>query len=85
MYVYICVYIYIYIYTYIMVMYDIYTYIYIYIHIHTYMHTYIHTYIKNDVFIHPFTFDCLDVPTGVTSVTTARCVRIDAIMYESQR
>ena len=25
------------------------------------------------VVLHPFTFDCADVPTGVTSVTMARC------------
>eukprot|EP00930_Biecheleria_cincta_P044453 TRINITY_DN30571_c0_g1_i2.p1 TRINITY_DN30571_c0_g1~~TRINITY_DN30571_c0_g1_i2.p1 ORF type:complete len:628 (+),score=110.60 TRINITY_DN30571_c0_g1_i2:28-1884(+) len=36
-------------------------------------------------FLHPFTFDSADVPTGVTSVTTARCMRIDAIMYQAQR
>lgn len=36
-------------------------------------------------YIHPFTFDAGDVPTGVTSVTTARCMRIDALMYQSQR
>jgi len=41
--------------------------------------------LNRDVFMHPFTFDCADVPTGVTSVTTARCMRIDAIMYQSQR
>eukprot|EP00933_Yihiella_yeosuensis_P016818 TRINITY_DN14227_c0_g1_i1.p1 TRINITY_DN14227_c0_g1~~TRINITY_DN14227_c0_g1_i1.p1 ORF type:complete len:670 (-),score=113.93 TRINITY_DN14227_c0_g1_i1:205-2148(-) len=40
---------------------------------------------SRDTFLHPFTFDCSDVPTGVTSVTTARCMRIDAIMYQSQR
>lgn len=27
------------------------------------------------VVLHPFTFDCADVPTGVTSVTMARCMR----------
>lgn len=35
--------------------------------------------------VHPFTFDCVDVPTGTTSVTTARNVRIDAILYQSNR
>jgi len=41
--------------------------------------------LNRDVYMHPFTFDCADVPTGVTSVTTARCMRIDAIMFQSQR
>ncbi|CAE8624788.1 unnamed protein product [Polarella glacialis] len=41
--------------------------------------------LSRDTFLHPFTFDCADVPTGVTSVTTARCMRIDAIMYQSQK
>lgn len=40
---------------------------------------------SNNTFIHPFTFDCRDIPTGATSCTTARNVRIDAIMYQSQR
>lgn len=40
---------------------------------------------NREVVLHPFTFDCADVPTGVTSVTMARCMRIDAILYQSQR
>lgn len=40
---------------------------------------------NRQVVLHPFTFDCADVPTGVTSVTMARCMRIDAILYQSQR
>lgn len=40
---------------------------------------------QDDPSVHPFTFDCGDVPTGVTSVTTARSMRIDAIMYQTQR
>lgn len=28
---------------------------------------------RPQVVLHPFTFDCADVPTGVTSVTMARC------------
>ncbi|CAJ1361456.1 unnamed protein product [Effrenium voratum] len=39
---------------------------------------------SSQVVLHPFTFDCADVPTGVTSVTMARCMRIDAIVYQSQ-
>mmetsp|Transcript_9291 Transcript_9291/g.20710 ORF Transcript_9291/g.20710 Transcript_9291/m.20710 type:complete len:608 (+) Transcript_9291:115-1938(+) len=35
--------------------------------------------------LHPFAFDCKELPTGKTSVTTARDVRIDALLYESQR
>ena len=35
--------------------------------------------------LHPFTFDTADVPTGVTSVTLARKLRIDAIVYQCQR
>eukprot|EP00929_Paragymnodinium_shiwhaense_P023109 TRINITY_DN14552_c0_g2_i2.p1 TRINITY_DN14552_c0_g2~~TRINITY_DN14552_c0_g2_i2.p1 ORF type:complete len:578 (+),score=119.31 TRINITY_DN14552_c0_g2_i2:89-1822(+) len=41
--------------------------------------------LREDTYVHPFTFDCKDVPTGVTSVTCARNVRIDALMYQSQR
>jgi len=41
--------------------------------------------LSHDTYLHPFTFDAADVPTGVTSVTTARCMRIDAIMYQSQK
>ncbi|CAJ1452123.1 unnamed protein product, partial [Effrenium voratum] len=40
--------------------------------------------LNREVVLHPFTFDCADVPTGVTSVTMARCMRIDAIVYQSQ-
>jgi len=43
------------------------------------------TLLEKDSFIHPFAFDCADVPTGATSVTTSRNVRIDAIMYQTQR
>jgi Ca2+-binding EF-hand superfamily protein/mRNA deadenylase 3'-5' endonuclease subunit Ccr4 len=39
--------------------------------------------LNEDTVLHPFSFDCADVPTGVTSVTTARCMRIDAIMYQA--
>jgi len=35
--------------------------------------------------LHPFGFDCKEVPTGKTSVTAARDVRIDALLYQSQR
>lgn len=35
--------------------------------------------------LHPFTFDTKDVPTDITSVTFARKLRIDAIVYQSQR
>ena len=35
--------------------------------------------------LHPFAFDCKELPTGKTSVTAARDVRIDAILYQSQR
>mmetsp|Transcript_79549 Transcript_79549/g.170526 ORF Transcript_79549/g.170526 Transcript_79549/m.170526 type:complete len:681 (-) Transcript_79549:33-2075(-) len=41
--------------------------------------------LRADTFVHPFTFDCIDVPTGPTSVTTARNMRIDALLYQSQR
>ncbi|CAE7400763.1 CCR4 [Symbiodinium natans] len=41
--------------------------------------------LNQEVQLHPFTFDCADAPTGVTSVTMARCMRIDAILYQSQR
>jgi len=34
--------------------------------------------------LHPFTFDCKELPTGKTSVTAARDVRIDALLYQSQ-
>ena len=40
---------------------------------------------NRDVVLHPFTFDTADVPTGVTSVTRARKLRIDAIVYQCQR
>lgn len=33
--------------------------------------------------VHPFSFDCADVPSGPTSVTSSRCSRIDAILYQS--
>ena len=35
--------------------------------------------------LHPFAFDCKELPTGKTSVTAARDVRIDALLYQSQR
>jgi len=35
--------------------------------------------------LHPFAFDCKELPTGKTSVTAARDVRIDALLYHSQR
>jgi len=35
--------------------------------------------------LHPFAFDCKEVPTGKTSVTAARDVRIDALLFQSQR
>ena len=35
--------------------------------------------------LHPFTFDCKEVPTGKTSVTAARDVRIDALLFQSQK
>ena len=35
------------------------------------------------VVLHPFTFDCADVPTGVTSVTMARCMRSLAELWGS--
>ena len=41
------------------------------------------TILNKDTHLHPFSFDCNDVPTGATSVTTARCMRIDAIMYQA--
>lgn len=41
--------------------------------------------LNRDVVLHPFTFDTADVPTGVTSVTLARKLRIDAIVYQCQR
>jgi len=41
--------------------------------------------LSDDASAHPFTFDCADVPTGATSVTACRNVRIDAIMYQSSR
>lgn len=41
--------------------------------------------LRPDTFVHPFTFDCADVPTGPTSVTTARNMRIDALLYQSER
>jgi len=41
--------------------------------------------LQEDTLVHPFTFDCDDVPTGATSVTSARNVRIDAIMYQTQK
>lgn len=40
---------------------------------------------NRDVVLHPFTFDTADVPTGVTSMTLARKLRIDAIVYQCQR
>ena len=40
--------------------------------------------LNREVRLHPFTFDCSDAPTGVTSVTMARCMRIDAILYQAQ-
>lgn len=41
--------------------------------------------LNEEAFVHPFTFDCRDVPTGATSCTQVRNVRIDAILYQSQR
>ena len=35
--------------------------------------------------LHPFTFDCKELPTGKTSVTAARDVRIDALLFQSQK
>eukprot|EP00908_Phaeocystis_cordata_P019363 Transcript_30870.p1 GENE.Transcript_30870~~Transcript_30870.p1 ORF type:complete len:438 (-),score=194.58 Transcript_30870:14-1327(-) len=35
--------------------------------------------------IHPFAFDCKELPTGKTSVTSAREVRIDALLFQSAR
>jgi len=35
--------------------------------------------------MHPFTLDCKELPTGKTSVTAARDVRIDALLYQSQK
>jgi endonuclease/exonuclease/phosphatase family metal-dependent hydrolase len=43
------------------------------------------TLLSGDKTSHPFIFDCADVPTGATSVTTARNVRIDAIFYQKSR
>lgn len=43
------------------------------------------TLLGEDGQVHPFIFDCADVPTGATSVTTARNVRIDAILYQKSR
>eukprot|EP00747_Dinoflagellata_sp_TGD_P094047 gnl/TRDRNA2_/TRDRNA2_165972_c2_seq1.p1 gnl/TRDRNA2_/TRDRNA2_165972_c2~~gnl/TRDRNA2_/TRDRNA2_165972_c2_seq1.p1 ORF type:complete len:440 (+),score=80.97 gnl/TRDRNA2_/TRDRNA2_165972_c2_seq1:52-1320(+) len=36
-----------------------------------------------ETFVHPFTFDCRDVGSGTTSVTTARQMRIDATLYQT--
>ena len=41
--------------------------------------------LNREVQLHPFTFDCADAPTGVTSVTMARCMRIDAILYQASK
>ena len=34
---------------------------------------------------HPFAFDCKEINTGKTSFTSSRSVRIDAVLYQSQR
>ena len=41
--------------------------------------------LKSESLVHPFSFDCADVPTMPTSVTTARQMRIDTIMYQSRK
>lgn len=43
------------------------------------------TLLREDTFVHPVMFDCCDVPTGATSVTSNRNMRIDAILYQSRR
>ena len=35
--------------------------------------------------VHPFAFDCKEIPTGKTSVTGARQMKIDMLLFQSQR
>mmetsp|Transcript_63293 Transcript_63293/g.119860 ORF Transcript_63293/g.119860 Transcript_63293/m.119860 type:complete len:608 (+) Transcript_63293:118-1941(+) len=41
--------------------------------------------LRNDSSAHPFVLDSKDVPSRATSVTTARQMRIDAILYQSKK
>ncbi|CAJ1438210.1 unnamed protein product, partial [Effrenium voratum] len=41
--------------------------------------------LNREVILHPFTFDTADVPTGNTSVTACRNLRLDAIVYQTRR
>jgi len=40
--------------------------------------------LRQDASVHPFVFDCKDMPSRATSVTTARQMRLDAILHQGK-
>jgi len=40
--------------------------------------------LRRDASVHPFVFDCEDMPSRATSVTTARQMRLDAILHQGK-